>query len=58
MLADAEVIATAIDVMLEFGLTKREFYIRISNRKLMESLLKSVNIPEKNFKDIVINILS
>ncbi len=50
--ADAEIILTSIKIMQEFRLTEKDFYIRISNRKLMQDLLKSINIKEKNFKDI------
>ena len=43
MLADAEVIATSIDIMKAFGLTEKDFYIRISNRKVLQSLIQQVS---------------
>lgn len=52
MKADAEIILTAIKIMKEFKLTKKDFFIRISNKKLMQDLLKSINIEEKYFKEI------
>lgn len=44
MAADAEVIATAVDIMRAFGLTEKDFYIRISNRKILQSFLLNLNI--------------
>ncbi len=52
MKADAEVILTAIKIMQEFNLTKEDFYIRISNRKLVQDLFKNIGIKEQNFQDI------
>lgn len=52
MKADAEVILTAIRIMQEFNLTKKDFFIRISNRKLINDLLLNLEIDEKNFKEI------
>ncbi|HLC63698.1 MAG TPA: histidine--tRNA ligase [Candidatus Nanoarchaeia archaeon] len=42
MLADAEILATLIDIMKSFGLTEKDFYIRISNRKVLQSLIESI----------------
>ncbi len=47
MRADAEIIATLIDIMKAFGLTEKDFYIRISNRKVLQSLLQSINMPNQ-----------
>jgi histidyl-tRNA synthetase len=47
MLADAEVISTSIAIMRGLGCTKEEFYVRLSNRNLMKSLLlKVIRIKE------------
>ena len=48
--ADAEVILTAIEIMKSFNLTKKDFYIRISNRKLFQDLLNNLNL--KNTQQI------
>ncbi|MBS3107316.1 histidine--tRNA ligase [Candidatus Woesearchaeota archaeon] len=52
MKADAEVIATAIDIMLELGCTDNDFYVRISNRKLMLSILLSLGIKEEGISNV------
>jgi len=44
MKADAEIIATAIEIMKKFNLSKKDFYIRISNRKIISSFLKNINL--------------
>lgn len=46
--ADAEIINLTIDCLKAFGLTKKDFYIRLNNRKLLEGLCKDItdNIDE------------
>lgn len=51
MKADAEMICSAIDIMKEFGVSKKDFFIRISNRNLFDTLLKKIGISE-NKQDI------
>ncbi len=43
--SDAEVISLAIDLLLNLGLTKKDFIVRINNRRLLESIL--LNFVEK-----------
>ena len=50
MQADAEVITTLIKILQSFKLTNKDFYIRISNRKLINDLLKDLKITR--VKDI------
>ncbi|MBI4158690.1 histidine--tRNA ligase [Candidatus Woesearchaeota archaeon] len=50
MLADAEIILTSIEIMKKFKLTNKDFYIRISNKKVAESFLISLGI--KNIKEV------
>lgn len=40
--ADAEVISLAIDCLLNTGLTKDDFAVKINNRKLLEGVLKPI----------------
>ena len=47
MAADAEVIATAIDIMLSFGCTENDFYIRLGNRKVIDAILASFNVKKR-----------
>lgn len=51
MLADAEIIATAIMIMQKFGCTKDDFYIRLCNRKLIQAVLESFQI--KNILEVM-----
>lgn len=48
--ADAEIISTAIAIMKEFGCTEKDFFVRISNRRLINSLLKP--IVKDNSKEV------
>ena len=50
MVVDAEIIATAVEIMKKFKLTEKDFYIRISNRKVTQSFLDSLNI--KNIQEV------
>lgn len=42
--ADAELIALAIDVLRRFGLTAQHFYVRLSDRQLLAALLQEVGV--------------
>jgi histidyl-tRNA synthetase len=47
-LADAEVIALAIDVMRELGLSHQQFRVRVSDRRLLDALFEALGIrPEQ-----------
>ncbi|MBU2640120.1 MAG: histidine--tRNA ligase, partial [Nanoarchaeota archaeon] len=48
--ADAEVIVTLIKILTSFNLKKSDFYIRISNRKLINDLFKELKI--NNVKEL------
>lgn len=50
MQADAEVIVTLIKILNEFKLSEKDFFVRISNRRLMEDLFKSLKI--KNIEEV------
>ncbi|MEK6934785.1 MAG: ATP phosphoribosyltransferase regulatory subunit, partial [Nanoarchaeota archaeon] len=52
LMTDAEVIASSVELMKEFGLSKKDFFVRISNRRLMEDLLLNLGISKKNLKDV------
>lgn len=52
LMMDAEVIATSIEVMKEFKLSKKDFFVRISNRRLIEDLLINIGIKKENLKDV------
>ena len=42
---DAELVALAIDTMLEFGVSTEDFAIRLSNREIWTTFLSDKNIP-------------
>lgn len=45
-LGDAEIIALAIDVMRELGLTERDVRVRVSDRRILKVLLGELQVPE------------
>jgi histidyl-tRNA synthetase len=45
-LADAEIIALAVDVMRAFGLTSNDIRVRLSDRRLLNQLLYSLDLTE------------
>ena len=45
-LADAEIIALALDVMRAFGLTANDLRVRLSDRRLLNQLLSSFDLSE------------
>ncbi len=47
-LADAEIIALAIDVMRELGLGPDDIRVRISDRRLLQSLLLAQGVPSEH----------
>lgn len=50
--ADAEIISLLIDSFLALGLTSKDFFIKLNNRKLLEGLLKDF-IEEKEVFEII-----
>ncbi len=50
MKADAEMISATVDLMKTFGLSKKDFFVGISNRKLLDSLLNSIGV--RKLKDV------
>src|SRR5207249_1625233 len=47
-LADAEIIALALDVMRELGLGPRDVRVRVSDRRVLDSLLVELGVPLDN----------
>lgn len=43
--ADAELLAVAVDIMREFGLTSKDVRARVSDRRLLRALLESIGVP-------------
>jgi histidyl-tRNA synthetase len=54
--ADAELLAAGIDVLRAFGLTADDFVARISDRRLLRSLLLHAQVPEERLI-VVYNIV-
>jgi len=44
--ADAELLACAIDIMRAFGLTAEDVVARVSDRRILQAYLHSLNVPE------------
>ena len=53
-LADAEVIFTTVDYVLEIGLTSKDFKAKISSRELLADYLISLGIPENKLESIYV----
>lgn len=54
--ADAELLAAAIDVLRELGLTSEDFVARLSDRSLLRALLLHAQVPEERLT-LVYNIV-
>ena len=50
--ADAELLAVAIDIMREFGLSPDDVRARVSDRRLLRSLLESLGIEEARMPEV------
>src|SRR3982751_956021 len=46
--ADAELLAVAIDIMREFGLTSADVRARVSDRRLLRAILRKYGVTESN----------
>ena len=46
VLADAEVIFTAVDYLRQVGLTSEDIVVKISSRKLLAAVLQSIGVPQ------------
>lgn len=51
--ADAELVACAIDICRELGLTEREVVVRVSDRRLMHAYLGALGIDEEAFGTVL-----
>jgi histidyl-tRNA synthetase len=56
-LADAEIIALAIDVMRALGLTSNDVKVRISDRRIVDALLASLNLTRADVQATVYRAL-
>jgi len=52
ILADAEIIILAAEIMKAFNLTEKDFFMRISNRKLIQAILESFALNERQIAKI------
>lgn len=50
--ADVELIALCIDTLRAFGLTEKDFVIRLSDRQFWVDFLKAKNVPEAQWYDV------
>ncbi len=50
--ADSEVINLAIDSLLSLGLKKKDFIVKVNNRKLLQGLLQET-VPNKKIEDVL-----
>jgi len=52
VLADAEIIFTTVDYLREVGLTPKDIKVKISSRKMLAALLKSIGIAEDELETL------
>lgn len=50
-LADAEIIALAVDIMREFGFGPQDVRVRLSDRRVLRALLRAAGVPEERLGD-------
>lgn len=50
--ADAELLAVALDVMREFGLSAKDVNARVSDRRLLQSLLTHAGVGEESLAEV------
>ncbi len=55
-LADAEIIALAVDIIRGFGLTAKDVRVRLSDRRVLTNLLHASGVPEGNLPDVFAGI--
>ncbi|MGD0077132.1 MAG: histidine--tRNA ligase [Sedimentisphaerales bacterium] len=52
VLADAEVIFTAVGYLREAGLTPKDIKVKISSRKLLSAVLKKIGVPDEKMNPL------
>jgi len=50
--ADAELITLAITCLTSLGLTTKDFYVRLNNRKLLQGILEDL-VPKENINSVI-----
>ena len=50
--ADAELVAVAVDIMRELGLTSSDVVVRVSDRRLLHAFLESLGVPAERIVTI------
>jgi len=56
MEAEAEVISAIIDLFKQVGLTSKDVYIKVSNRKLLQSLIDTFGVPGDLFPQVCVSV--
>ncbi|MEY2480427.1 MAG: histidyl-tRNA synthetase [Verrucomicrobiota bacterium] len=51
--ADVELIALCIDILRGFGLTEKDFVVRISDREFWTDFLKQQNLPSERWEEVL-----
>jgi histidyl-tRNA synthetase len=49
---DAELVACAVDMMREFGLTSDDVVVRVSDRRILQAYLASLGVPRGSLADV------
>src|SRR5216110_2425024 len=51
--ADTELVALSIDLLRTFGLTEKDFVVRVSDREFWSDLLRSHSVPEERWSELL-----
>ena len=51
--ADVELVALAIDILRGFGLTEKDFVVRVSDRQFWTGFLRDKGVVEENWQDVL-----
>src|SRR6202011_5672398 len=51
--ADIELIALCIDILRSFGLTEKDFAVRISDRELWPDFLREQKLPTERWEEVL-----
>ncbi|MEO6970362.1 MAG: histidine--tRNA ligase [Chthoniobacterales bacterium] len=51
--ADTELVALSIDLLRAFGLTEKDFVVRVSDREFWSDLLRAHSVPEERWSELL-----
>ncbi len=52
VIAEAELLAVALDLLAQWGLTSKDIVVRISHRGLLGTMLQGLSVPQEKWKEL------